>query len=185
VLKSLLGERDLQRALFSADGYGQGPKAQDDVGLGAIGVEQGTQAGYEGNDPDRHFIRAETVLTCETFGRPIRPGCLNDAINATRAGAGERSGGGDNSAHGGSNDGNDGNGGEGGGAPQPGPGAAGDLGDQLGQTLNGAGGDVGEILDQVGGVVGDGLGGDKPGRDHGGSSNLGAAEDLLDFLAGP
>ncbi len=74
VLDALLGERELQEALFSADGYGHGPKAEDDVGLGAIGVEQGTQAGYEGNDPDRRFLRAETVLTCESFGLPIGAG---------------------------------------------------------------------------------------------------------------
>jgi phospholipid/cholesterol/gamma-HCH transport system substrate-binding protein len=187
VLDALLGERDLQRALFSADGYGHGPKAEDDVGLGAVGVEEGTQVGYEGFDPARRFLRAETVLTCETFGLPIRPGCLNDAINATRAGGGGPSGGGGNQGHGGSNGGNDGGGGadDGGGAPQPGPGPAGDLGDQLDQTLDGAGDDVGEILDQVGDVVGDALGQNKPDRDHGGSSDLGEAEDLLDFLAGP
>jgi virulence factor Mce-like protein len=191
VLDTLIGEPDLQKALFSADGYGSGPKSKDDVGLGAVAVEHGDQQGYEGNDPQRTFLRAETVLTCETFGQPIRPGCLDDAIaamahhGATAHGAGAGNAGSGDTAGGG-------------GAGQPGsasPGGSGgsgsgSAGDQLGQTLDQVGGDVGDLLDQVGGVIGGATGGGGNGGGGGGGGgngggNLGDAEDLLDFLSGP
>ncbi len=158
VLDSLLGERELQRALFSADGYGTGEKAADDVGLGAVGVERGDQAGYEGNDPERRFLRAETVLTCETFGIPIRPGCLLEAI----AGGGPHRGG-EGSPGGGGGDGRGAGApaAPGGGGDGSGQGAAGGLGDALGETL----GDVNDALEQ-----------------GGEGADLGAVEGLLDFL---
>jgi phospholipid/cholesterol/gamma-HCH transport system substrate-binding protein len=88
LLHALVGSRQLQKSLFSADGYGHGPKSEDDVGLGAVGVEAGDQAGYEGNDPYRTFLRADAVITCETFGVPIRPGCLGSVLGKRpRAGA--------------------------------------------------------------------------------------------------
>ena len=197
VLDALLGERELQKALFSADGYGHGPKAADDVGLGAVGVEEGTQAGYEGNDPDRRFLRAETVLSCESFGLEIGPGCLNRVLARAQhpsasgqTGAGRGSAGGDGPAGGGA-----------GGDPvvppagetQPG-GAGGDGGDRgpVGEALDQTRDNVDEVLDQVGGIVGgalDGHGGGSGGDngDNGGGDgpDLGAADDLLDFLAGP
>jgi phospholipid/cholesterol/gamma-HCH transport system substrate-binding protein len=181
VLNALLGERQLQRALFSADGYGHGPKAEDDVGLGAIGVEKGTQAGYGDYDPDRRFLRAETVLTCESFGLPIEPGCLEDAIAGARGGGDDRAGG------------------QGGGGPAtgesadvagdgdaPAAGGGGD-GDPLGPVTD----EVGDVLDQINGIVdgalgqagGGGNGPDDEGQGQG--PDLGAAEDLLDFLSGP
>ena len=91
VLDALIGERELQKALFSADGYGEGEKAADDVGLGAVGVEHGGLSGYEGQDPDRRFLRAETVLSCESLGFKIAPGCLDAFLARTspeRTGAG-------------------------------------------------------------------------------------------------
>jgi virulence factor Mce-like protein len=188
VLDTLIGEPDLQKALFSADGYGQGPKAKDDVGLGAVGVERGDQQGYEGADPERRFLRAETIMSCETFGQPIRPGCLDDAI-AAMGHEGVAGG-----AHG-SSDGGGHSGGGGGGAGQPAPTTPGGSGsgsgsgqDPLGDTLDQVGGDVGDILDQVGGVIGGATGGGDQGGGGGGQGNggdLGDAEDLLDFLAGP
>jgi phospholipid/cholesterol/gamma-HCH transport system substrate-binding protein len=178
VLNALLGERKLQEALFSADGYGHGPKAEDDVGLGAVGVERGTQAGYpEDYDPDRRFLRAETVMTCESFGLRIEPGCLNDAIAAARhrpvdqpgsgaAGGPEGAGASDTA----------------GGAP-PAAGGAGD-----GGPLGPVGDEVGDALDQIDGIVEGALGhGGQGGGGHGQGEgpDLGAAEDLLDFLSGP
>jgi virulence factor Mce-like protein len=176
VLDALLGSRQLQRALFSADGYGHGPKAQDDVGLGAIGVEKGTQAGYDDYDPDRRFLRAETVLTCESVGLRIEPGCLNDAIAGARGGAGDHMAG-----HGG--------GGSAAGAPadvaEDGdtPAAGGGDGDPLGPVTD----EVGDVLDQIDGIVDGALGHGGGGDDHdqGQGPDLGAAEDLLDFLSGP
>jgi virulence factor Mce-like protein len=171
VLDALLGERELQRALFSADGYGHGPKAEDDVGLGAIGVEKGTQAGYGDYDPDRRFLRAETVLTCETFGFEIAPGCLEAAIASSRHpdqtdGAGGGAGG-ENAGD------------AGGGAPSPGGGD-----DAGGGPLGPVTDDVGDVLDQIDGIVDEALGG-AGGDDQDQGPDLGAAEDLLDFLSGP
>ena len=196
VLNSLLGERKLQEALFSADGYGHGPKAADDRGLGAVGVEEGTQAGYPGNDPDRHFLRAETVISCEVFGLRVAPGCLDRAIAGARGPSGTAAGGGGDAS------------GAGGGGREPGgqtapsgtaapaapPAGGGALGDHnpLGDTLHQAEQGVGEVLHQVGGAVGGILhGGDNNGGGGGGGGNgnggpdLGAADDLLDFLEGP
>jgi virulence factor Mce-like protein len=188
VLDTLIGDPKLQKALFSADGYGEGPKAKDDIGLGAVAAERGDQQGYEGNDPERRFLRAETVLTCETFGFPIRPGCLDAAIAALGHHAASGTGGG--SGNGG---GHDGGGGAGGDQPTA-PGGSGsepDSGqDPLGDTLDQVGSDVGDILDQVGGIIGGATGG----GDHGGAGgtgqgngggNLDNADDLLDFLEGP
>jgi virulence factor Mce-like protein len=189
VLDTLIGEPDLQKALFSADGYGSGPKAKDDVGLGAVAVEHGDQQGYEGNDPQRNFLRAETVLTCETFGQPIRPGCLDDAIAAMAHQGVSGNGAGPGHGGGGSAGGGQGSGPPGTSAPG-GSGSGGGSGqDQLGQTLDQVEGDVGDILDQVGGVIGGatggGNGGGSGGGGQGGGGDLGDAEDLLDFLSGP
>jgi virulence factor Mce-like protein len=82
LLNTLIGEPSLTRALFGADAYGQGPSRLDDVGLGALAVERGDQENYEGQDPERRFLRAKPVLSCETFGFEIAPGCLLDVINA-------------------------------------------------------------------------------------------------------
>jgi hypothetical protein len=80
LLSSLIGEEKFIQSLFGADGYGVGPKTEDDVGLGSFAVELGTQAGYEGNDPERRFLRAVAVPTCEMFGVPIGPGCLSGVL---------------------------------------------------------------------------------------------------------
>lgn len=195
VLNALLGERKLQEALFSADGYGHGPKAADDRGLGAVGVEEGTQAGYPGNDPDRRFLRAETVISCEVFGLRVAPGCLDRAIAGARS-SGTGTGGSGNAS--GAENGGRGPGGQsvpgGTSAPFAPPAGGGGRGDQrpLGDTLHQAEQGVGEVLHQVGGAVGGILhGGGNNGGGGGGGGNgnggpdLGAADDLLDFLEGP
>ncbi len=179
VLDALLGDRQLQKALFSADGYGHGPKAKDDVGLGAVGVEEGTQAGYGDYDPDRRFLRAETVLTCESFGLPIEPGCLNDAIAGARSGGDGRSGGHDGGGPAAGNP-TDVSG------PGDAPAAGGGADDPLGPVTD----EVGDALDQVDGILDGalgqaGVGGDDHDHDQGQGPDLGAAEDLLDFLSGP
>jgi phospholipid/cholesterol/gamma-HCH transport system substrate-binding protein len=191
VLNSLLGERKLQEALFSADGYGQGPKAADDRGLGAIGVEEGTQAGYPGNDPDRHFLRAETVISCEVFGLPVAPGCLDRAIAGARGSSRASAGTGGGGAGAGGGGGEPGRGSApAGGAPPVGPPATDDGGlhhNPLGDALHQAEHGVGQVLHQVGGAVGGVLhgGGGSDDGGNGGGPDLGAADDLLDFLEGP
>jgi virulence factor Mce-like protein len=179
MLDALLGEKELQRGLFSADGYGQGPKAEDDVGLGAVGVERGTQAGYPDHDPERWFLRAETVITCETFGLRIAPGCLAEAAAARTRGGDDRDGGGGGGS--GATDADDAGGDSaGGGDPSAPVGDDEDGNGPLGETLGPAGEEVDEILDQVDDVL------DQVGGGQGGAGpNLDAAEDLLGFLTGP
>jgi phospholipid/cholesterol/gamma-HCH transport system substrate-binding protein len=178
VLDALLGEEELQKALFSADGYGHGPRSEDDVGLGAIGVEEGDQANYGDWDPLRYFLRAETVITCETFGLVISPGCLLEAAGARSQGDG-----------GGGTEGGDGEDDPVAGAPPSEGDDGGDTGSEagappseeeggpLGDTLGPAGEEVDQILDDVEGVL-DEVGG------NGEPPDLDAAEDLLGFLTG-
>jgi virulence factor Mce-like protein len=176
LLNALLGEKQLQRALFSADGYGHGEKAADDVGLGALGVERGDLAGYDGNDPYRDFLRADTVLTCESFGVPIRPGCLASVLRAPArapAHAPQPEHGAD---HGG------GAGGGGGEAPAPEPSepaqggesGGGHLPQNLQDILDQATGNVDDLLDQLNGPA-----------DGSAANTNGAVNDLLDLLFGP
>ena len=81
LLTSLVGQKDVVRSLFGADGYGKGPASRNDVGLAATAVERGNQQGYPANyDKKRFFLRASTVLSCESFGVPISPGCLTAAL---------------------------------------------------------------------------------------------------------
>jgi virulence factor Mce-like protein len=81
LLSTLLGQKDIVKAFFGADGYGKPPKNKNDVGLGATAVERGNQSGYPANyDPDRYFLRASTVLSCETFGLRIEAGCLTTLL---------------------------------------------------------------------------------------------------------
>ncbi|MGI9020848.1 MAG: MlaD family protein [Solirubrobacterales bacterium] len=88
LLETLLGEPKLMKALFGADAYGEGPSRLDDVGLGAVAVDPGTVQGYGANDPERRFLRAALVLSCESFGVPIEPGCLADTLGPRRVAAG-------------------------------------------------------------------------------------------------
>jgi virulence factor Mce-like protein len=199
VLDSIIGDRQLQRALFSADGYGEGEKAADDVGLGAIGVEEGDQAGYSGNDPERRFLRAEAVLTCETFGLRISPGCLADAL----AGASGEAGGGKPESRGAAGEG-DGAGPDGGAAGAPagptddpgqgggsggssGSGGSGAPEDDVSGALDDSLGDVEGLLDGVGGNVEQLLDDLRNGGRGGGAQeqDLDAVDDLLDFLLAP
>ena len=187
VLDALIGERDLQKALFSADGYGEGEKAADDVGLGAVGVERGGLSGYEGQDPDRRFLRAETVLSCESLGLKIAPGCLDAFLARTSP----QQGGG-----GGSGDGNDvaSGGGEGDASPAPAqPPAAGVPENDLlpGDLPGGLDDALEDALDQVGGALGSngiggigGLGGigGQPGAAPNQPLDLEAVQNLLDYL---
>lgn len=85
LLRVLLANEPVLQTLFGADGYGVPPANAGDVGLAAVAVEGGDQAGYPGNDPNRRFLRALAIPSCELFGLPIAPGCLNDAILNLRA----------------------------------------------------------------------------------------------------
>lgn len=87
LLRVLLGNESVLKTLFGADAYGEGPSRLDDVGLGAFAVEKGNQSGYGAHDPDRRFLRAKTIVSCEAFGFPVEPGCLIDAINTMSAAA--------------------------------------------------------------------------------------------------
>ncbi len=81
LLTSLVGQKDIVKSLFGADGYGKGPASHNDVGLAATAVERGNQSDYPANyDPQRFFLRASTVLSCESFGVPIAPGCLSTLL---------------------------------------------------------------------------------------------------------
>lgn len=72
VLSPVFG--DGAKALFGASTYGGDPKGQ--TGLGAVAVERGDQPTTPNVDPRRMWLRTGIVLSCETFGVPIRPGCL-------------------------------------------------------------------------------------------------------------
>jgi hypothetical protein len=71
---------DGAKALFGADTYGANPKGQ--TGLGAVAVERGDQPTTPNFDAARMWVRTSTVVTCEMFGLPIKPGCLLDAIGS-------------------------------------------------------------------------------------------------------
>lgn len=43
-------------------------------------AEPGTQPGDPFADPRRHYWRGAAVITCQTFGLPIKPGCLMDFL---------------------------------------------------------------------------------------------------------
>lgn len=72
VLSPVFG--DGATALFGASSYGTNPEGQS--GLGAVAVERGDQPTNPDADPNRMWMRTGVVLSCETFGVPIRPGCL-------------------------------------------------------------------------------------------------------------
>lgn len=73
VLSPVFG--DGATALFGASNYGTSPEGQS--GLGAVAVERGDQPTTPNVDPRRMWMRTGVVLTCESFGVPIRPGCLS------------------------------------------------------------------------------------------------------------
>jgi phospholipid/cholesterol/gamma-HCH transport system substrate-binding protein len=176
LLNALLGQKQLQKALFSADGYGHGDRAGDDVGLGALGVESGDQLGYSGNDPYRDFIRADTVLTCESFGLPVRPGCLASVLRSPSRGAGQAQQ--PESSHD-----HHGGGAGGGEAPPPVESAPPEQGgspghglpENLQDILDQATGNVDDVLNQINAQAGG------PGS---GANTQGAVDDLLDLLFG-
>jgi phospholipid/cholesterol/gamma-HCH transport system substrate-binding protein len=87
LLKALLGNESVLKTLAGADGYGKAPENADDTGLGSIGVERGNQLGYTGNDPDRNFLRAMVVPSCEIFAVKIAPLCLDAAVAAGKTGS--------------------------------------------------------------------------------------------------
>lgn len=171
LLTSLLGQKDVVKSLFGANGYGQPPKNHNDVGLAAAAVEHGNQSGYPANyDPQRNFLRAVAVPTCETLGFRIVPGCLLDAISKTSSRTPASQG----ATHsGGGNGAGSGGGGGGGAANQPpagggGGGPPGNLGDQLNQILH----------DLPGDLLPHGSSGGQPQTPQ-------DLRDLLDFVLGP
>jgi virulence factor Mce-like protein len=83
LLNQTIGDEDMLRGIFGADTYGgtEPGDFSDDVGFGAFTIERGNQAGYPADyDPLRRFARADAVPSCENFGVPIRPGCLDDLL---------------------------------------------------------------------------------------------------------
>jgi virulence factor Mce-like protein len=190
LLDTLLGDPALMRALFGADAYGQGPSKADDVGLGSLAVELGTQDGYEGNDPARRFLRAKPILNCEVFGLPIEPGCLGDFLSnlsSSRATPDSRS--------------QPDQAGAGRGAPPPGGAGDGDrprkLPDRIRELLDQTGLTLKQLLDQTGltikqllkpgdlGSVLNASGGAGAGGGGRGGQGGDPVGDLLDFLFGP
>ncbi|HLL86174.1 MAG TPA: MlaD family protein [Thermoleophilaceae bacterium] len=62
------------------------------VHLPEVASEPGRQPFDPAGDPRRRYVRVAGVLSCESFGRPIRPGCLAGAGTiASAAPAGRRS----------------------------------------------------------------------------------------------
>lgn len=79
VLSPVFG--DGAKALFGADSYGADPVG--DVGLGAVATERGDQPLSPNVDPRRMWLRTGIVLSCQTFGRPVQPGCLAEYLHDT------------------------------------------------------------------------------------------------------
>ena len=97
VLDALIGERELQKALFSADGYGEGEKAEDDVGLGAVGVEEGGRRATRDRIPTAASCAPRPCSAASRLGLKIAPGCL-DAFLAADEPTDAGRGGGDEAA---------------------------------------------------------------------------------------
>jgi ABC-type transporter Mla subunit MlaD len=53
------------------------------VNIAGEGQEPGNQPFDPFTNPLRHYWRGAAVLTCQTFGVPIEPGCLTNYLNAT------------------------------------------------------------------------------------------------------
>ena len=82
LLDATVGDPTVLRSLFSAKCYG-GRKcdSKGDFGLGAVAVEQGNQSLFPADyDKGRSLVRAVAIPSCETFGEPIRPGCLTKVL---------------------------------------------------------------------------------------------------------
>lgn len=173
LLNSLIGQPKLIPALFGADADGDTSSSLfgNDVGLGSLAVERGNQSGYPNNDPERRFLRAVAVPTCETFGVPIAPGCLLDVIaNNMKAPARGARRGRSESGRGAGSGGGSGSGGRG--AQGEGSGGSG-LGGSLNDTLN-------RITDRLGLPRGNGGGSGGNGHGNGGKG----LDDLLDLVLG-
>lgn len=76
VLSPVFG--DGARALFGASSYGAKPEGE--VGLGAVATERGDQPLSQDVDPRRMWLRTGIVLSCQTFGRPVQPGCFAEYL---------------------------------------------------------------------------------------------------------
>lgn len=74
----------LVNAQFNAERNGVGEKPGEATGLGATAVERGGQPGDPFSDPDRYYNRARLVVTCNSFGLPIEPGCLDRFLERGR-----------------------------------------------------------------------------------------------------
>jgi virulence factor Mce-like protein len=178
LLDQTIGNEDLLRGIFGADTYGgtQPGDFSDGVGFGAFTIEKGTQSGYPDDyDPLRRFARADAVPSCESFGVPVRPGCLTEVLSGLRAEGGRGSRG-------------DATGGGEGGAPEPaGAGESAGSGAPPPDSQGDGGHDaVGDILDNLNTTVDDLL--DQLGIPHQGDSQApspNAVQDLLDVLMGP
>jgi len=164
LLNSVLGGEDAFPALFGDDSYGEaGAGTLEAAGFGAVAVEPGNIPGssYGADHADRTWLRVSAIINCEVFGLPVRPGCLADAISGA-SGAPTRKG----SSLGdlkGVRDSLPERGDAGGGAAPLIPGGAA----------------VDEITDGLDDLIGGGNnGGQAPMPD------IGAVEDLLDFLQG-
>jgi len=194
VLNTLIGDPAVVESLFGGECYGgRLCDSSNDQGLGSVPVEGGNLAGYPTNDPDRWFIRAAAVGSCETFGVPIAPNCFTELPEfiqnllsslpgfpaLPQQAAGRRGAAGSPTASGpaGSGEGLPAVPGVDIPAPQ-GPAPAPGLGDNLNDTVDGVLGDLG-----LGGSKDKGGGKGKGDKGPGGGG--GPVQDLLDFLLGP
>jgi phospholipid/cholesterol/gamma-HCH transport system substrate-binding protein len=74
-------------AQFNAERNGVGERPGEATGLGATAVERGNQLGDPFSDPDRYYNRARLLVTCQSFGLPIEPGCLDRFLEREQPGS--------------------------------------------------------------------------------------------------
>ncbi|MEA2348883.1 MAG: phospholipid/cholesterol/gamma-HCH transport system substrate-binding protein [Thermoleophilaceae bacterium] len=84
LLTGVLGDSHTFGALFGDDSNGKGKGTLERSGLGAVSVEPANVPGYPAGFADRRMTRITGVLNCESFGLPVKPGCLAGALTAAR-----------------------------------------------------------------------------------------------------
>jgi hypothetical protein len=187
LLTGVLGDSHTFAALFGDDSGGKGKGTLEREGLGAVSVEPANQPGYPAGFADRRMVRITGVLNCESFGLPVKPGCLAGALTAARRSEARAAGGG--------RPGSDkGKGGPRDKADRAAKAAGRHTGDvasgqasgldvldtDLGDLLGGAGKRVKDTVGDIGKRVKDGVG--RLGGDGGGGGSKKPLEPLLDFL---
>jgi ABC-type transporter Mla subunit MlaD len=83
LLKGILGGDETIKGFFGDETNGAPDgRAGFGFGLGAIASEPGNQAGYPGDWTTRNFVRFDPIINCQSFGVPVKPGCLASVLAA-------------------------------------------------------------------------------------------------------